>query len=277
MSWPYADNPDNANRLLKQTKRIIKMYLLWTLIYFPLAVYNFISSGTSPIDAVLSYLRGFLFVGENYNSWQLWYLLSTIYTLLILYIIIFKIKKSSSVTLILMSVIASIIMFGVSALAAYEGEMPALLHIAQKLVSCTCINGRIFSGMIYIPVGMLLAKKQIPFIVNLILFILGFISNLFISYSIVSNYLMIITAIALFGIIKKIELKNRVVYPILRNMSTTVYLIHMYIWTFYYTIAYGEKTSGLDSFLVTSIISVLFFFIVGFVKKYLKNKKNLKT
>lgn len=47
------------------------------------------------------------------------------------------------------------------------------------------------------------------------------------------------------------------IYPKLRSMSTIIYLVHMYVWTFYYMIVYGEKTHGADSFIVTSIVAVL--------------------
>ena len=243
----------------------------------PLAVYFFISSGTSPIKAVLSYIRGVLFIGENYNSCHLWYLLSTIYTLLLIYILLFKIKKSTIKSLVLLSIVASVISAGVSALAGYEGEMPAILYGVQKLINYSVTNGQIFRGMIFIPVGMLLAKRQIPFIVNLIILFLGYISNLFISNSTISNYVMIFTSIALFGVVEKIELKNSAIYPMLRSMGTTIYLTHMYVFTIYYAIAYGEKTYGLDSFLATSIIAALLSFIVCFVKTHVNNKKKMKS
>lgn len=267
MNWPYANNTDNANRLLKYLLKIIKMYLIWTAVYLPLAVYHFISSGTSPINAILLYLRGFFFIGEQYNSWPLWYLLSTIYALLAIYILLYGIKKSTTVSLILLSVIASFFSIGFSALVAYEGEMPTVLQGIKKLVGYSIVNGRILRGMIYIPVGMLLADKQISFIVNLFVLILGVVANYFVSNSIIFSYAVIFISIALFGIVKEIKLKNNDIYPKLRSMSISMYLTHMYIWTFYYTLVYKEKTFGWDCFLVTLVITTA----LSLVVKYAKN------
>lgn len=272
MSWPYNGNVDNANRLLRQLKRITQMYLTWTAVYFPLAIYHFTSSGISPIKAVLLYIRGFLFIGEQYNSYPLWYLLSTIYALLVIYIL-FIAKKSSNKHLIILSIVASVFSVGLSTLVVYEGNMPFVLQSIKTIVRYSISNGRILSGMIYIPVGMLLVRKQIPFIFNLIVLIVGYVANFCIDSSIVSEYLRIFMSIALFEVVENIKLKNSTIYSRLRSMSTMIYLTHMYIWTFYYKIVYGEKTYGMDCFLVTSISAVLLFFVVD----YIKNKKVLKS
>lgn len=158
ISWSYANNMDNTNKVLRQLKRIVQMYLIWTAAYFPLATYHFISSGTSPIKAALLYIRGLLFIGEQYNSWQLWYLLSTIYALLVILYILKK--RNSPKHLVLLSITASIFSVGLSALVGYEGNMPFVLQTIKKLVSYSISNGRIISGMIYIPIGMLLARNQ---------------------------------------------------------------------------------------------------------------------
>jgi surface polysaccharide O-acyltransferase-like enzyme len=107
MEYPYGKD---LTRLKEQLLKIIKMYLTWTLIYLPMAVYNFISSGTSFIKSVCLYIRGFVFIGQQYNSWQLWYLLSTIYALIIIGVIL-KLKQNSAI-LVGFSVIASIISIG---------------------------------------------------------------------------------------------------------------------------------------------------------------------
>ena len=266
MSWPCANNTDNANRLLKHTKRIIKMYLTWTAIYLPLAIYHFICSGTPPIKAILLYIRGLFFVGEQYNSWPLWYLLSTIYTLIVIYVLLYVKKKSTVPALILLSVFASVFSIGISHFVVYEGQMPAILQIVKKLICYSILNGRIFRGMIYIPIGMLLANRNTSFVVNLFVLFLGYVANDCTSNTIISSYALIVMAVALFGVVEKIKLRNNAIYPVMRNMSTVIYFTHMYIWTFYYTITYGKTTYGLDSFLVTSGIAVLLFFAVRFVR-----------
>ena len=78
----------NISRVQAQLLKITKMYLWWTLAYAPLAIGHFISTDTSLPRAFLIYLRGFVFVGEQYNSWPLWYLLATIYALVLLWLIL---------------------------------------------------------------------------------------------------------------------------------------------------------------------------------------------
>lgn len=90
MTSNFSSNED-IQRVKYQLCKIIKMYLIWTVIYFPLAVYHYVSSKISLYGAILLYIRGFLFVGENYNSWPLWYLLSTIYAMIVI-IMILKVR-----------------------------------------------------------------------------------------------------------------------------------------------------------------------------------------
>ena len=71
----------NSELLKDYLIRIIKMYLLWMLIYSPLAVAYYINSGYSLFKSAASFLIGLIFVGEQYNSYVLWYLLSTIYAI----------------------------------------------------------------------------------------------------------------------------------------------------------------------------------------------------
>lgn len=64
----------------------------------------------------------------------------------------------------------------------------------------------------------------------------------------IGNFSVIFYSVALFNIAKRVKLKDSKIYPSLRNYSTTMYFIHLYIWTFYYKIVYGTKTYGWDSF-----------------------------
>ncbi|MBR4026765.1 MAG: acyltransferase family protein [Lachnospiraceae bacterium] len=264
LSFPY-----NLNDMLiikNFLYKIIKMYLCWMIIYTPLAIYHFISDNSSIIKAVLMYIRGLLFIGEQYNSWQLWYLLSTIYTI-ILIIILIK-NKYLRWQGIEISIIISVIMISLNWLVEYEGTVPFIV-LFRQLTYYFINNGRIFTGAIYIPIGMYIAHKKISRKINLTIFILGFIGNYFIENEIISTYLLIITSIGLFGIVESINLKDNALYPFLRNMSTIIYFIHMYVWSFYYKIIYRQKTYGINSFLITTIVSCIIACIYLIIKKRL--------
>ena len=229
ISWSYAENLDDTNRIIKQLKKSIQMYLIWTAIYLPLAIYHFISSKTIPIKAALIYIRGFLFIGEQYNSWPLWYLLSTIYALLIIYLL-FKLKKATENNLILLSVTASIVSIGLTELVNYEGNLSFALQSIQKLIVYSISSGRIFRGMIYIPIGMLLANKKASFSsgASSLALISGFVVAFCTNNNIISSYILIVMSIAFFELVKSSRLKNCMIYSKLRSLSTTIYLVHMY-------------------------------------------------
>ena len=92
------------------------------------------------------------------------------------------------------------------------------------------------------------------------------------------NYLTLFTRIGFWGIIESINLKDNKIYPFLADLSTTMYLLHMYIWSFYYKIAYGGKCYGVDSFIVTLlftiVISVMYVIIKHRIAEAMNNRYN---
>ena len=109
---------------------------------------------------------------------------------------------------------------------------------------------------------------------NYIIFIVGLLLNIIIKNSFISSYLLLITSVALFGIVTSIKLKDSIIYPMVRKMSTIIYLIHMYIYTFYYLIVYKQETYGIDCFIVTSIISFILSFLYVVFNYRIKAKLN---
>jgi hypothetical protein len=99
----------------------------------------------------------------------------------------------------------------------------------------------------------------------------------YIENKIISGYLLVLTAVFFFGIVESIDLKNRTIYIKLRNISMYIYLIHMYVWTFYYSVVYGEKTYGVDSFLFTIVISIIIGLLILLFKRKLLNVKKSRS
>ena len=71
---------------------MIKLYIIWTIIYLPITIYNFKKNNFDISTSVKIFIKGIVFVGENWYSWPLWYLLSTIYGIIVIYILL-KCKK----------------------------------------------------------------------------------------------------------------------------------------------------------------------------------------
>lgn len=245
---------DAHDVILKHLRKTIKLYLAWTVIYLPLAICNFRSAGTSFIKSVIFYVRGFLLVGENYNSWMLWYLLSSIYSLL--FILLLHKHRVKPLHIAIFGGILFLVGLSITEFVSLESTFPPSISLAQKLISYTITSGRIFTGFLYIPLGMLIARKEhISSLLGAILTVIGFVGNYFFD-GFAGEALLAVCSTGLFIVISNIQLKDSPVYPIMRKISTVVYFIHMYVWTFYYTLVYGQKTFGWDSFFVVSILSV---------------------
>ena len=255
-------------RIEHQLYKTVKMYLFWTLVYLPLAVYHFISTSTPLPKAILLYGRGLLLWGEQYNSWHLWYLLSTIYTLIILYVLMKRNDNPKAIAVL--CAVSSVVSVGLTFIVNDEGVLYPWAEGIRTLTKGSIGNGRILSGLVYIPIGMLIFRKRLPVYINWIMLIVGGVIHVFVDHGFLSGYLTILSSVGLFGLIERCSLRNNPIYEKLRAMSTTIYLIHLYIWSIYYKVVYGEKTYGLDCFLVTSFMA----FLISFAHyRYTRSRK----
>lgn len=70
-------------KLLLRCKKVMKLYLIWSVIYLSLTICGWwIEDGG--IKYWVSCLRNYIFVGENFYSWTLWYLNGLIFALLLI-------------------------------------------------------------------------------------------------------------------------------------------------------------------------------------------------
>ena len=123
---------------------------------------------------------------------------------------------------------------------------------------------------------MLLVRKKLPMYLNAAMLAAAGVLQYFTDNLIVTGYLTIFASIGLFGLVERLSLKDSPVYAVLRSMSTSMYLIHMYIWTIYYMLVYGEKMFGPDSFIVTSAAAVLVSLLYCMIVKYVKRKQQVE-
>lgn len=250
-----CEDVENAGDTLKNyLLKIIRMYVTWTLIYTPLEIYNNIKIGQPIFKAIALYIRSFLFVGSWYNSWHLWYLLATIYAISV--ILLCKRKR-----LILVSLLGLILMTFTDYIVGYRGEIAASIFLIKKLLYYTVSDGRIFKGLIYIPIGMCIGKisdrKAKYRLVAAVALVAGFLLNMFIKSPIISEYALIVSSVGFFYLVTDINLKDSEIYRILRKMSTTIYFIHMYVFTIISLVLYSEIQRDFLMFLITSLISLI--------------------
>jgi surface polysaccharide O-acyltransferase-like enzyme len=261
---------ENIDIIKNYLIRIVKLYLIWNIIYLPLAIIGFILEKSTPLMSIYLYLRGLFLVGQQYNSWPLWYLLSTIYSLLF---IIFLLKRKQSLkTITIIGAILFLLGIGLTYISDYTGQEVMIINVIKRILSLTISSGRIFSGMFYIPMGMMFSKKSLTSSYCWILLLAGYIINVLITQPHISSILISLSSIGLFGIVSSISFKDSIVYPFIRKMSTVIYFIHMYVWSIYYKLIYNHKTFGLDSFFVTAIISSMIAIVYLLLKKRYKSK-----
>ena len=68
--------PSNAYSIVAVWwEKTLRLYLVWTFIFLPFAIYGFWLDGLPLWKGALAWLRNVVFRGENYLSWPLWYLL----------------------------------------------------------------------------------------------------------------------------------------------------------------------------------------------------------
>lgn len=65
----------------KYLSRVLSLYVIWNIIYLPITIFEFKENNMSFARYVLDCIRGFLFIGQQFYSWQLWYLLSVFFVI----------------------------------------------------------------------------------------------------------------------------------------------------------------------------------------------------
>lgn len=234
--------------------KIIKLYILWNIIYLPLAIWNYLKANMSFEHCILDYIRGLILYGEHYNSYVLWYLLSTIYALLFV-IFLSRIRIDERIILFIGFFI---MMAGVILTIYSQGKLEECLIL--DVICKILINGRIFMGFFYIPLGMYLngkiknEKKSLAVVILLVTIILrGFTINL-----VLGEFIKLLQIIIIFKLVVSMSLDNvKYDFSKLRHYSTTIYFIHLWVWTIAYSILYKEKVYGLLMWIVTSAGSML--------------------
>lgn len=263
-----ADNAGKYNDLTPiyiYLKKVILLYVSGTVLYLPLTIIGFRIWNNSLLTSFIKFIRNFLIVGENYNSWSLWYLLSTIYALLFLLILL---KKSVDIKdIVICGFIIIAVSIGIDYLVGFNGDLSWPLLVTKKVISSTIGGGWLFRGWFYIPLGVLLATKPaLPFRSGVLLFLLGFALD-YILVGVVSKFTVMLSAIGFFLIVVHIELPDSALYKKLRTISNDIYLLHLLIWSIYYKLVYGEPTFGFDCFIITSIISIVCSCVISHFRK----------
>jgi peptidoglycan/LPS O-acetylase OafA/YrhL len=260
------------NRVNKMLVYTIKLYTVWTLISIPLSVYGYVQSRNGLVSCILSYFKYFLFVGKLYNSYHLWYLLAEIYALCIISIMLKYDKKICDM------LAAGVIMYAVYLVFAYCEKytgMPTGIQAIVNLYEFVFNKGGVFTGMLYICIGIYIVEKNKH--INIPGGLIMLFAGIFIKYNFAEDVGNIIASVMFFMLILKIELPEHLIYLNLREVSKYIYLTHLICFSLY-TFAIGDMNKlGVDSFVATVMLSLIVSLMIIKVKRIKKeNILNVK-
>ncbi len=228
------------NPTKKYALRLFKLYIIWTLIYFPLSFKEFFSDEKGVIHAILSYIRNCIFTG-SYS--HLWYLNASIFAVLLISFLLYKRinpKKMIIVALFLYLIgLFAQSWFGfIAPLRELSPSFWSLLKLAQEII----VNTRdgLFEGFLFVGFGMLFAyyrfnisKKMslVGFIISMLLMLIEV--SLLKHFDFIREndlYLFLIPASFFgFSFVYQIELPNNSIYKTLRTLSTLIYFLHPWV------------------------------------------------
>lgn len=251
---------EKMDRLRFWIKKTLRLYVLWTMVYLPFTIYGLWNSDYGLVKSIFVFIRNVVFVGQNYLSWPLWYLLGTLVAGIILYVL-FKYKVKSSFLYILAICMA---LLGVLIDYCHEHQIMNLYIDKYYSVFQTTRNG-LFQGFPYIVIGMFIAEYGL---VRLNILYCIFIPN-FVLHMFGVKFATFIMIYALFSIIIQHDFKDRKdnLYLNFRLTNTVVYFTHM-IWVGILLLLSPISLSPMSLFLITVFCSLLIANIV------IKNKGN---
>lgn len=240
--------------------KLSKLYLLWSIIYLPLAIKGYYEWGLSLPIAIYGYVRDFLFMGQHYMSWQLWYLLALIYGVCMI-----KLFQKMKISIEGCTIIGILLTF-IGLLMNIIHDASLQNNIVSSIVSSyfelfrTVRNG-IFNGFLFIVLGMLLCKhwETLKRISKYVIIMILLLSIGLYLYEI--PFTLHLLSFTLLYCILLIRMPDVSYYEWLRNMSTLIYFSHMLFvalikYAFPSVVSFGEK------WLYVSIMSFAFSIVI---------------
>lgn len=222
----------DKNALQDYLFRLLKLYVIWSVIYLPYTIYDYVSAG-SGFTAIFSYIRDFILAGSYYH---LWYFPSSI----IAFILVFYSYQKKGLEF---TIRASLIAYGIGYLINIFGpvweSIPgiSLLYGLYIRIFTTARNG-FFFGPAFVTMGLLMARtKRLPKRTALIGFIVSMIV-LFIEVTIYRltgilqdlscMFLALIPAIYfLVSWLLRVHIPYKPIHRELRQDSTLIYTSHI--------------------------------------------------
>ena len=264
--------------LWKYEKRNFGLYVVWTIIYLPLIIQDFMTekyTNTSFVMKLAIFVRRFLFIG----SWTpLWFFIGTCVAVALVYILL-KLKFSPNAILAISLIIYLSIgclsnaysMFGEMLISKYHWV--SILTRAYLLIFGDTKNGFVF-GFFFVAMGMKLAfstEKEVSLKRNLI-FLMASIGLLLAEVALMSkfnprDYNMMISLVPCtyfaFQFFLNLRMKERILYKYLRQLSILMYGMQGLFMQI-------QAGNSLQYYLFVLVASLMSGCIILYLQKYIK-------
>ncbi len=224
----------------KYALRLLRLYITWTLIYFPLSLNRFLKNENGIIYGTLVYIRDFVFTAIYTN---LWYLKATAFAVLLISFLLYK-KVTPKKIIATAFVFYMIGLFAqswfgfITPLRKLTPFIWSLLKIVEELI-VTTRNG-LFFGFIFVGIGMIFAfykvnisknKALIGFIVSMFLMLIEVFLLKYFGFIREFNMYLFLVPASFFGFsfVHQIRLKNSTIYKTLRILSSLIFYTHLWV------------------------------------------------
>ena len=252
----------------KYLKRILFLYLFWSLIYLISDIKELINDPAS----LLTHIQKFILVTDTRYLWYLHGLIiAVVLTSLLLYL---KVKPRK--ILFISSLFYIVGLLGSSYYGILFKNIEEFILIKWYYNVFESTRNGLFFGFFFVSLGMNIAYKDINLSKNkttiflVISLILLLFETFMISYFEISNMydiqiFLIPTTLFMFLLVKNIDVKDGVIVNNLRSISTLMYLSHMLInktisWTDIYKLPVIYNTP--IRYLVVSVLTILFSILI---------------
>lgn len=224
----------------KYVIRVLRLYLIWTVIYLPISAYRIYESGQGILYSVARYLRDLVFAG---SFTQLWYLKGLAVAVCITAVLVQRGVRPVRI----LAAAFILYMIGLFAQSWYGFIVPLresapfvwkVLKLVRMVISTTR-NG-VFDGFLFVAIGMCFAYCDIS-VSRRLSFILFAVSMglLFAEVFILESnhyvrahdmYLFLVpVAFFMFCAVRQVELSDSGIFKVLRVMSSLMFYTHLWI------------------------------------------------
>ena len=254
-----------SGNIKKNIRRIFKIYVIWTLIYLPLSIYGEWTYSNNLLKIGGKLLKNFLFLGESFYSWQLWFLLACVVGLFI----IFLLQRITNNDIEIIICLAILYLTGMIMDWFHENGNNNLLTLYYSVFRTTR-NG-VFYGALYIQIGIMIAKYkkiiQARYAVPLMIFFV--IADVLIDNAYISKIILLPISFCAFCVSTQIGygLRSQISVAI-RKLSTGIYLLHMYFVAIYRVgfVKQSTQYNYLLAFAFVVLCSCISFFMLSHIK-----------